>query len=333
MIGVLWSLVMAALFGFSQLASRKGLTGIAVDQGTFIMIVVSTGLMAIPFFWLGGPALIQQTDLIGLAYFLMAGLIHFVGGFTLMNTSISRIGAARTGSLVATTPLFATFLAALTLKELVNAPLIIGVVVVIMGVRLIASSPSAKTDNKAEAALPTTQKTMVIDQHTGLDMARLGFAATGSSGILGLTGESIFGLLAALSWGFTPVLIKKGLESLPSPIIGLTLAIAIAGVVHAAILAIRGRLRPMLTGLGQPATLWQAGAGALVGLGTLCRWIALSFTTAAMVTTLSRASLLITVGLGGRLLGRELEPVTDRVRWGAALIIIGSIIVVLFGRP
>ena len=76
MMGVFWSLVMAALFGFSQLASRKGLTGIAVDQGTFIMIVVSTGLMAIPFFWLGGIALIQQTDLIGLAYFLMAGLIH-----------------------------------------------------------------------------------------------------------------------------------------------------------------------------------------------------------------------------------------------------------------
>jgi drug/metabolite transporter (DMT)-like permease len=332
MIGVLWSLVMAALFGFSQLAARKGLTGIAVDQGTFIMIIVSTGLMAIPFFWLGGPALIQQTELIGLAYFLMAGLIHFVGGFTLLNTSISRVGAARTGSLVATTPLFATFLAALTLKELVNAPLIIGVVVVIVGVRLIASTRSVKTELKSQT-MPPTQETGANNQSSVPDVARLGIVASTSSGIFSLTGDSIFGLLAALSWGFTPVLIKKGLESLPSPLVGLTLAMASAGVVHTVILAIRGRLRPVLSSLGQPAALWQAGAGALVGLGTWCRWIALSFTTAAMVTTLSRASLLITVGLSGRLLGRELEPVTDRVRWGALLIVIGSIVVVLFGRP
>ena len=328
MAGVFWSLIMAALFGFSQLASRKGLTGIAVDQGTFIMIVVSTGLMAIPFFWLGGPALVRQASLIGLAYFVLAGLIHFVGGFTLMNTSISRIGAARTGSLIATTPLFATFLAALTLKELVTVPLIIGVVVVIVGVRVIGSGRPTQTK-----AAQSTQKTAAETQMAAPEETRLGIVAGGSSGMFGLSGESFFGLLAALSWGFSPVLIKKGLESLPSPIIGLTLAMASAGVMHAIILGMRGRLRPVLSSLGQSAALWQTGAGALVGLGTLCRWIALSFTTAAMVTTLSRASLLITVGLGGVLLGRELEPVNSRIRWGATLIVMGSIIVVLFGRP
>jgi drug/metabolite transporter (DMT)-like permease len=312
---------MAGFFGFSQLSSRKGLAGIAVDQGTFIMIVVSTLLMSGPFFWLDGPTLVAQARPVDLGYFVLAGVIHFVGGFTLMNKSISTIGAARTGSLIATTPLFATFLAAVTLKELVNLPLVLGVVIVITGVLFIRSPGSepaqTETDGIQEgAALPNT----------------LGIVAN-SSRFYDFAGESTYGLLAALSWGFTPVLIKKGLQSLPSASVGLTLAIASAGLVYAVLLGLRGRLRPLFSTLKHRPALWQVGAGALVGLGTLCRWEALALTTAAMVTTLSRASLLVTVGLGGKLLGRELEPITNRVRWGAGLIVLGAIIVVWVGRP
>jgi drug/metabolite transporter (DMT)-like permease len=317
MIGIFWSLLMAAFFGFSQLSSRKGLTEIAVDQGTFIMIVISTLLMAIPFFWLDGLTLIQQADRLGLVYFIAAGLVHFIGGFTLLNLSISTIGAARTSSLIATTPLFATFLAALTLNELINVWLIVGVVVVVAGVRFITS-----------ARMPGNSP----ERSTAGEVGRVGFIANNPD-ILKLAGASTFGLLAAFSWGITPVLIKKGLESLPSPVVGVTLSMTCAGLVYAVVLGLRGRLRPIFTNLSQPGGLWQIVAGATVGLGTLCRWTALSFTTAAMVTTLSRASLLITVGLGGKLLGRELEPVTSNVRWGAILIVTGSIIVVLFGRP
>lgn len=320
MAGILWSLAMAAFFGMSQLSTRKGLTGIAVDQGTFIMIVVSTGLMSGPFLWLGGPRLLAETEAAGLAYFLLAGLIHFVGGFTLMNKSISLIGAARTGSLIATTPLFATFVAAITLGELLNLPLVVGVVVVVAGVRLMGSSRKDKSVQEISATSASASP------------AAMGIVA-GADRTLGLASESAFGLLAALSWGITPVLIKKGLESLPSPIVGLTPAMAVAGLAYAIILGLRGRLRPLFPALRQKPALWQAGAGALVGLGTLCRWVALSLTSAAMVTTLSRASLLITVGLGGRLLGRDLEPVTNRVRWGATLIVLGAIIVVWYGRP
>lgn len=321
MIGVLWSLVMAAFFGFSQLASRKGLMDIAVDQGTFIMIVISTILMSGPFFWLDGPTLVLQADTIGLSYFVAAGLIHFVGGFTLMNMSISAIGAARTSSLLATTPLFATLLAAFTLNELINAPLIVGVVVVMVGVHWIASSRNPEA----------TSKSTLQSQVDAPASATTGFVAN-SLGILNVAGTSTFGLLAALSWGITPVLIKKGLESLPSPLVGLTLAMAGAGVVYAVILGTRGRLMPVFSSLRDSGGLWQMVAGTLISLGTLCRWVALSFTTAAIVTTLSRASLLITVGLGGTLLGRDLEPVTSRVRWGALLIVIGATIVALFGR-
>ena len=316
--GVFLSIIMAACFGFSQLSTRKGLVNIAVDQGTFIMIVVSTILMSIPFFWLDGITLAQNADWVGLAYFISAGLVHFVGGFTFMNLSISTIGAARTGSLIATTPLFATFLAAFALNELINLPLIIGVVVVIGGVRLIASS---KAPNSAQPATAPQKQ-----------VAAVGITA-GNINILNWAGTSTFGLLAAFSWGVTPVLIKKGLETLPSPVVGVTLSMAAAGIVYAVILGFRGRLIPTFSSIGKPGGLWQIAAGVLVGLGTLARWLALSFTTAAIVTTLSRGSLLITVGLGGKLLGNDLEPINKRVVWGAVLIVIGATIVVLFGRP
>jgi drug/metabolite transporter (DMT)-like permease len=316
--GIFWSLLMAACFGFSQLSTRKGLVNIAVDQGTFIMIVVSTILMAVPFFWLEGLTLTQNANWVGLAYFISAGLMHFVGGFTLMNLSISTIGAARTGSLIATTPLFATFLAAFALDELINLPLIIGVVVVIGGVRLIATS---KTPNPGQPSTATQKP-----------RAAVGITA-GNINLLNWAGTSTFGLLAAFSWGVTPVLIKKGLETLPSPVVGVTLSMAAAGIAYALILAFRGRLWPTLACLRQPGGRWQIGAGLLIGLGTLARWLALSFTTAAIVTTLSRGSLLITVGLGGKLLGNDLEPINKRVVWAAVLIVIGASIVVLFGRP
>ena len=315
--GIIWSLIMAACFGFSQLSTRKGLVNIAVDQGTFIMIVVSTILMLIPFFWLDGVTLAQNANWVGLAYFITAGLVHFVGGFTFMNLSISTIGAARTGSLIATTPLFATFLAAFALNELINLPLIIGVVVVIGGVRLIASS---KTPESAQQT--SSKKQMSTIEVTA-----------GNSNILNWAGTSTFGLLAAFSWGFTPVLIKKGLETLPSPVVGVTLSMAAAGIVYAIILGFRGRLIPTFSAIWQPGGFWQIAAGVLVAFGTLARWLALSFTTAAIVTTLSRGSLLITVGLGGKLLGNDLEPINKRVIWGAVLIVIGATIVVLFGRP
>jgi drug/metabolite transporter (DMT)-like permease len=262
MIGVFWSLLMAAFFGFSQLAARKGLMEVAVDQGTFIMIVISTILMTIPFFWLDGLTLLQQVDWIGLTYFIAAGLVHFIGGFTSMNLSISTIGAARTGSLIATTPLFATFLAAVTLDELINAPLIGGVGVVIVGVRLIGSAHVPKSTRQ------------VTNQRQGAANEAQTKITANSLGILSLVGTSTFGLLAAFSWGVTPVLIKKGLESLPSPVVGATLSMVSAGLVYAVILGIQGRLAPIFAGLGRPGALWQSGAGALVGLGTLCRWLA-----------------------------------------------------------
>src|SRR5690606_30613161 len=138
--------------------------------------------------------------------------------------------------------------------------------------------------------------------------AAVGFAA-GNLNILNWAGTSTFGLLAAFSWGVTPVLIKKGLETLPSPVVGVTLSMAAAGVAYALILGFRGRLWPTLACLRQPGGQWQIVAGLLIGLGTLARWIALTFTTAAIVTTLSRGSLLITVGLGSKLLGNDLEPI------------------------
>ena len=170
------------------------------------------------------------------------------------------------------------------------------------------------------------------ERSTSGEVSRIGFTANNTD-IFKLAGASTFGLLAAFSWGVTPILIKKGLESLPSPVVGVTLSMTCAGLVYAIILSIRGRLSPIFTNLSQPGGLWQIVAGATVGLGTLCRWTALSFTTAAIVTTLSRGSLLVTVGLGNKLLGNDLEPINKRVVWGAISIVIGATIVVLFGRP
>ena len=77
-----------------------------------------------------------------IALFALAGIIHFVLGWLLLNVSQARIGASRTAPLITLTPLFGVVLAVVTLGELPSAAALAAIVPIMVGAWLLASRGS-----------------------------------------------------------------------------------------------------------------------------------------------------------------------------------------------
>jgi len=71
--------------------------------------------------------------------FGLAGFVHFFLGWTFLTLSQKLVGAARTGALIGTAPLFAFAVGLVFFGEVLSLPVIIGVILVISGVYLVSN--------------------------------------------------------------------------------------------------------------------------------------------------------------------------------------------------
>lgn len=139
MTGVLWAAISGVGFGLFQTLNRRAGRGMDAYQATFILLLVSALVLATASLATEDLNLLRTASPMALVNYGLAGLIHFFVGWTLLNVSQQRVGAARTGALVGATPLFATAIAALTLGEFLRPPTLLGVVLVVAGVYLISN--------------------------------------------------------------------------------------------------------------------------------------------------------------------------------------------------
>jgi drug/metabolite transporter (DMT)-like permease len=228
--------------------------------------------------------------------FLGAGLVHFFIGWTLLNASQKRLGAARTSPLLATTPLFGTVLAAVTFGEVPGPLTVAGMLLIMAGVYV-----TVGTRVPAGAAGPAVSWR-----------------------------GSLLGLGTAACWAVSPLLIREGLESLPSPVLGVTVSMFGAAVPQGVLLALRRR-----RGLSEPMA-WDSmsmklTAGVLVGVSTWTRWEALALSPVAVVLALGLLSVPTVILVAPPLVGRHVERVTPRIWLGALLVVAGSLVLVLRG--
>jgi drug/metabolite transporter (DMT)-like permease len=300
MSGVAWATVAGVGFGLFQSVNRQAVRGMDVWQSTFMQLAVSSVVLLA-----GALATENLSDLraaspLALAAFLGAGLVHFSVGWTLLNASQKRIGAARTSPLLAATPLFGTILAALTLGEVPGAVTIGGMGLTVAGVYITIGTGAPAS--AAGGAKPTA-------------------AGAGWRG-------SLFGLGTAACWAISPLLIREGLRGVPSPGLGVTISMIAATIPQGVVVALRHR-----RGLGRPP-IWDAlamklAAGVLVGLSTWTRWEALALTPVAVVLALGLLSVPTVILIAPPLAGRLEEPISARIVLGAVLVVAGSLVLVL----
>lgn len=139
MSGVIWALIAGLTLGLFQLAHRRAGAEFDVHRGTFLLLLVSLAVLVLASLASGQLQQIGAAPWTAWMNFILAGVVHFVGGWTLLSLSQKKVGAARTGSLMGATPLFGTFLAFLLVGEAVTVLELAGIAIIVAGVILVSN--------------------------------------------------------------------------------------------------------------------------------------------------------------------------------------------------
>lgn len=301
MSGAFWAVAAGVGFGVFQTLNRRAVQGMDVYVATFLQLLVSALVLAAISAVTEDLALVSHASIWAWINFSLAGFFHFFIGWTLLNASQKKIGAARTGSLIGTTPLFGAVVAALTLAEFPTVITIAGILLIVGGVYLVNYA-------NIRRSVPAT------------NVGGGGPIATGWRSLL-------LGLAAAICWSISPLFIRHGLAELPSPILGVTIGISACVLGYALVLALRGSRTPF-TSFSTDALAFKLIAALLVGLSTWARWVALDLSSVALVLALSLVSVPVVNVLSPLLVGHHIEQVTGQVWLGSALIVGGSLVLI-----
>ena len=198
MSGAVWAALSGALFGIFQAVSAVIVRrAVSVSLATFVQLAGATVVVG------AIAALTEGLDRLGeaparsLVMFALAGMIHFLVGWTSLNRSQRRIGAARTAPLLATTPLFGLLVALVVFGELPGQVALVGIAVTMLGAYVIT------------------------DPGAGSRVA---------------LGESGWGLVTAFVWALSALFTVEGLDGFSYPLLGVTVGMAAATVPYGVLL-------------------------------------------------------------------------------------------------
>jgi drug/metabolite transporter (DMT)-like permease len=280
-------------FGVFQTLNRRAVGGMSdAYLATFVQLATALGVLIAATLATEDLGLLGDATAVSLVCFSAAGLIHFAVGWTFLNMSQMRIGAARTSPLLATTPVFGAVIAILVLNEVPAAVVWVGVALVTAGALVVSLE-------------------RVAEEGWGISWR-----------------DALPGLATALAWATSPLLIKEGLEGLPSPLLGLTLGMIVALLAYAVVLPLRPRAPGPAFG-SRLSLAFKLLAGLMVGLSVWARWAALDYTSIAVVLALGLLSVPVVLLLSPMLMGRHVERVTVQIWLGAALVVVGGLVLVL----
>jgi DME family drug/metabolite transporter len=288
--GVLWAAVSGIGFGLFQSVNVRAVRRLDdVYVSTFLQLLIATALLLGACIAVGDLPLLANASAWALISFGLAGLVHFFLGWTLLNVSQDRIGAARTSPLLTTVPLFGLAIAAVTLGQTPGAAALAGIAVVVAGALVI-------TDPRAEAGLRWQ--------------------------------DSLPGVATAFLWALSPVFTVEGLEELDSPLLGVTIGLVLSAVAYALVLAATPGERRSARDLPREGVALKLVSGVLVALAIWGRWEALDLADVGVVLALNLLAVPTVLLLAPVIAGRHLEHVDARIWLGAGLVVAGSLILI-----
>jgi drug/metabolite transporter (DMT)-like permease len=207
--GALWAALSGVGFGIFQVLNGRAVRNLTqVYVSTFVQLLVATAVFVSIVAVVGPTGDLSDLPLNSLVLFSISGMLHFFIGWTTLNASQARIGAARTSPLIATTPIFGVLIAPVTTGSLPGPLALLGIAVTVVGAY-------AVTDPGAHRR-----------------------AALRDSG---------FGLTTSAAWAVSAVLTVIGLRDFDDPLLGVTVSMAAAALAYGALLLLvpgtrRGRM-------------------------------------------------------------------------------------------
>lgn len=292
MTGVLWAAASGIGFGLFQSVNVRAVRQLEdVYVSTFLQLLVAAAVLLFACVVAGELPLLSDASAWAWISFALAGAIHFFLGWTLLNESQDRIGAARTSPLLTTTPLFGVAIAAVTLGQLPGAAALAGIAVTVAGALVI-------TDPRADAGIRWQ--------------------------------DSIPGLATAFLWALSPVFTVEGLDELDSPLLGVTIGMVFSVVAYAFLLGLAPGERRSALDLPREGVALKLISGVLVALSIWGRWLALDLADVGVVLALNLLAVPTVLLLAPAIAGRHLEHVDARIWLGAGLVVAGTLILIAF---
>lgn len=136
--GIIWAILAGFGFGIFQTLNRKAGQHLDALRGTFILILISAVILILIAIATTDVSILQTAPATALLSFAIAGFIHFFVGWTLISVSQAQIGAARTGAVIGTMPLFGLVIDILFYQEPITVPLLLGVFLIVGGVIVVS---------------------------------------------------------------------------------------------------------------------------------------------------------------------------------------------------
>lgn len=237
-------------------------------------------------------------NLTSLVSFVVAGLIGSLLGRALAFTSVARIGASRTMPITASWALVSTVLGIGFLGETLSAIHALGVVMTVVGVAFIAWETSHENPDD----LPRREL------------------------LIGLA----IPFAAALAFGSEPIAASVGLsQGTPAPV-GLVIKTVAAGLGFTAYLRFRNGL-PTLGGFRARKTQWLVAAGIANTVFLLGYYGGLAIAPVNVVTPLLATNILFVMVLSALFMPQRLERVTLRLAGATVMVVVGVIVITIFG--
>jgi drug/metabolite transporter, DME family len=288
--GVLWAAASGIGFGLFQSVNVRAVRQLEdVYVSTFLQLLVAAAVLLVACIVAGDLPLLSDASAWAWISFALAGAIHFFLGWTLLNASQDRIGAARTSPLLTTTPLFGVAIAAVTLGQLPGAAALAGIAITVAGALVI-------TDPRSEAGISWQDSTP--------------------------------GLATAFLWALSPVFTVEGLDELDSPLLGVTIGMVFSVLAYALVLAAAPGERRSALDLPREGVALKLVSGVLVALSIWGRWLALDLADVGVVLALNLLAVPTVLLLAPVIAGRHLEHVDARIWLGAGLVVAGTLVLI-----
>ena len=290
MSGVIWAAASGLGFGLFQAVNIRAVRQLDdLYVSTFLQLVTAALVSVVVCAATGELALVDDLTVWAVVSFTIAGAVHFFLGWTFLNASQQRIGAARTAPLLATVPLWGIAIAAVIYGELPAAEAWIGIVVMVAGA-LTVSSPAA--------------------------MAGMHWS------------DASFGLATAFLWALSPIFTIEGLEELDAPLLGVAIGLVSSALGYGMVTLLAPGKLASPRGMPGAGLAMKMLAGAIVAVATWWRFEALGLSPVGVVLALMLLTVPTVLLLAPLLSDKRSEAVTARVWIGAALVIAGSLILI-----
>lgn len=299
-LGAIFSVFSSFSFSVNSILVRRGVARASPAQG--IYITVSMGVPILLFAALVSGQLLRLSELrwtqVGVV--ALSGIIHFAVGRYCNYRSVQSIGATRSGPTLGLATPYSLLVAIFVLNEDVTWLMGLGIVLLMAGPAIIVERRSQRQTAAGESGQ--------------------GFTLRQAEGYL-------FGLLAGLSYGTSPLLIRWALKDTGMGIAGSFIAYAGATAVLWALLVLPSQYA-MVRSIPRNSIKPFMGASMGSVSAQFFRFMALSIAPVTIVNPLQRLSTVFTLLLSFAF-NRNLEVFNLRMVFGVLLSVAGSLLLTL----